>query len=326
MLEFGCATGYMSQVLRDERGCEVTGVEIDAEAAEQAKKFCMGVIVGDAEALDLSRELAGERFDAVVFADVLEHLRDPDALLSRVRQFVADGGRVIASIPNVAHGSVRLSLLAGEFRYRPQGLLDDTHLRFFTRATIEDLFETSGYIVLRWLRQHTAIDAAEIRIGDVPEDLVERLAADTDATTYQFVIEAVPSEASHHLAAIRQVLDETRGELEEARSALEERKTDQCELERMRRAHSVLSQRIATERVSMSNRVQELQDKIVDIGHLREEIEWRKGVSAQLEEANEWLQRSVDHLEEEIATLLGSRSFRYTAPLRRIFGLFSSSP
>ena len=326
MLEFGCATGYMSQVLRDERGCEVTGVEIDVEAAEQAKAFCKRVIAGDAEALDLSRELAGEHFDAVVFADVLEHLRNPEALLSRVRQFVADGGRVIASIPNVAHGSVRLSLLAGEFRYRQQGLLDDTHLRFFTRATIEDLFETSGYVVLRWLRQHTAIDAAEIRIAEVPEDLAERLAADTDATTYQFVTEAVPSEASHHLPAIRQVLDETRGELKEARSALEVRKTAQAELEQMRRAHSVLNQRIATERVVMSNRVQEIEDELVQIEHMREEIEWRKGVSAQMEEANEWLQDSVDRLEGEIAAVLSSRSYRYTAPLRRIFGLFSSSP
>src|SRR5207248_2616993 len=96
-------------------------------------------LVGDAEELDLETELGGERFDAILFADVLEHLRDPAALLKRVRPLVAENGVVIASIPNVAHASVRLALLGGSFRYREWGLLDETHLRFFTRHGVEDL-------------------------------------------------------------------------------------------------------------------------------------------------------------------------------------------
>src|SRR5436305_8188805 len=120
VLEFGCATGYMSQMLRDRLGATVVGVELNAEAAQLAAVHCDRVLVGDAEEIDLEAELGGERFEAVLFADVLEHLRDPAALLRRVRPFVAEGGVVIASIPNVAHARVRLALLRGSVQYREE--------------------------------------------------------------------------------------------------------------------------------------------------------------------------------------------------------------
>ena len=98
---------------------------LDPAAAAEAERFCERVVVGDAETLPLDEHLGDERFDAVLFADVLEHLRNPAAMLRRVRPFVVDEGAIVASIPNVAHVSVRLALLAGEFRYRDMGLLDD---------------------------------------------------------------------------------------------------------------------------------------------------------------------------------------------------------
>src|SRR5829696_4733848 len=147
VLEFGCATGYMSQVLKERLGCTVVGIEIDRDAASLAERHTERVIVGDAEKIDYAAELAGEAFDVVMFADVLEHLKEPADVLRRVRPFIAENGVVIASIPNIAHGSVRLALLAGEFRYRDWGLLDDTHLRFFTRESIVDLFESAGLVV-----------------------------------------------------------------------------------------------------------------------------------------------------------------------------------
>ena len=153
VLEFGCATGYMSQVLKERLGCTVVGIEIDRDAATLAEQHTERVIVGDAEKIDYATELAGEVYDVVMFADVLEHLKEPADVLRRVRPFVSDNGIVIASIPNIAHASVRLALLGGEFRYREWGLLDDTHLRFFTRASIQDLFEETGYAVTHWLRQ-----------------------------------------------------------------------------------------------------------------------------------------------------------------------------
>ena len=85
VLELGCATGCMSSVLKIRLGCSVTGVELCAEAAEQARAHCERVIVGDAETLAYEQFLGPLRFDAVVAADVLEHLRQPGSLLGRLR-------------------------------------------------------------------------------------------------------------------------------------------------------------------------------------------------------------------------------------------------
>ena len=92
VLEFGCATGYMSSVMKSRLGCSVTGVELCAEAAAQAREHCERVIVGDAERLAYEQILDDLRFDAVVFADVLEHLRQPVNLLRRIRPFLREDG------------------------------------------------------------------------------------------------------------------------------------------------------------------------------------------------------------------------------------------
>jgi 2-polyprenyl-3-methyl-5-hydroxy-6-metoxy-1,4-benzoquinol methylase len=199
VLEIGCAAGHMSEVLRSRLGCSVAAIEISPAVAEIARRHCDRIVVGDAETVDFEVLFGGDRFDAIVFADVLEHLRDPGTVLQRIRPFLADGGAVIASIPNFAHGSVRLALLGGEFHYRDTGLLDRTHLRFFTRETVEDLFETSGYVITQWLRRRLAIEASEIGPPDrpVPQVVHDWLAAEPEVTTYQFVVRAVPSAAGH---------------------------------------------------------------------------------------------------------------------------------
>ncbi len=100
VLELGPATGYMSRVFA-ERGCTVVGVEVDAAMAERAAGFCERLIVGDLDTLDLEAELGDERFDAIVSADVIEHLKDPLGTLRRLRRFLGDDGRFVISIPNV---------------------------------------------------------------------------------------------------------------------------------------------------------------------------------------------------------------------------------
>ena len=132
VLDVGTATGYVAEILSGYE-CQVTGIEVDPESARKAEGVCQKVVVGDVENLDLSGELEKESFDVVVFGDVLEHLKDPLHTLKRLKPFLNPEGYVVASIPNVAHGSVRLALLKGKFQYQSLGLLDDTHLRFFTR-------------------------------------------------------------------------------------------------------------------------------------------------------------------------------------------------
>ncbi|HEX8754585.1 MAG TPA: class I SAM-dependent methyltransferase [Solirubrobacterales bacterium] len=193
VLELGPATGYMSRVFR-ERGCSVVGIEIDAEMAERAGEFCERVIVGDLDALDLAAELGDERFDAIVAADVLEHLRDPLAALTSLRPFLAADGAFVISVPNVAHGSVRLALLTGHFDYREIGLLDSTHLRFFTRETFEGLLDEAELGLAELHRHDLNLDASEVPFDAeaIPLAVRERLESDPDARTYQFVAKAIP--------------------------------------------------------------------------------------------------------------------------------------
>ncbi|MEW6447354.1 MAG: glycosyltransferase [Bacillota bacterium] len=193
VLEIGCATGYMTKVLKEEFGCRVTCVEINPSAAEKAKVYCDEMIVGDIEALNLGELLKPEEFDVILLADVLEHLKDPWGTLRKLHPFLKTDGYILASIPNVAHAGLILELLEGKFRYRPLGLLDDTHLRFFTGETIQGLFEESGYTVSVWDRVILGPDATEfeVDIGRYPEQVIDYLyATNPEAETYQFIVKA----------------------------------------------------------------------------------------------------------------------------------------
>jgi O-antigen biosynthesis protein len=191
VLDVGCAAGDLARVLA-ERGCGVTGIEIDPEAAHQAEKHCERVIVGDVEDLDLSEMLGDEAFDVIVFGDTLEHLKDPLRTLDRLEPFLRLEGYVVASIPNVAHGSVRLALMQGKFQYSPLGLLDDTHLRFFTRESVEQLFEDAGFLITGLKRTLLGIFDTEIEVDieQTPDEVLEVVQEDPEASTYQFVLTA----------------------------------------------------------------------------------------------------------------------------------------
>ena len=220
VLELGPATGYMSEVLTS-NGCTVVGIEGDPEMARLAAEHCERVIVGDIDTLDLDAELASERFDVIVAADVLEHLRDPLGVLRRLRPFLEPSdGAFVVSLPNVAHGSVRLALLQGSFSYQDRGLLDRTHLRFFTKESMEQLFDEAGLAIVHVDRRQLALDASEVHfdVSGVPEELLRHIEADPDARTYQFVVRALPVDA-----AVTRRLEETLREqsfaLDEARHA-----------------------------------------------------------------------------------------------------------
>lgn len=196
VLDVGCASGYLAAVLT-QRGCVVSGVEMDERAAVEAGQHIDRVVVGDLESIDLATEFAGNEFDVVVYGDVLEHLRDPLPTLRQGRALLARGGCVVASVPNIAHGAVRLALLRGEFTYRELGLLDVTHVRFFTRDNLEALMRSAGLVMVDTRRTVAGIFETELAIKpeDFPPALVDEILADRDATTYQFVVRAVADDA-----------------------------------------------------------------------------------------------------------------------------------
>lgn len=193
VLDIGCATGYLAALLR-ERGCQVDGVEYDPVMAEQAAPHVDRLEVGDVQAMDLPALFGGHSYDAVVLGDVLEHLTDPLRVLRSALGLLKPGGFFAISLPNVAHGSVRLGLLKGRFRYTPTGLLDDTHLRFFTLESVLDLMTAAGLAVVELRRTTAELFSTEVEVfeGDFPVELVALVAAEPEATTYQFVFRAVP--------------------------------------------------------------------------------------------------------------------------------------
>ncbi len=210
VLDVGCATGGLLEALK-ERGNEGLGLEGDAPQARAAA--ARGLAVTE---WDLRRglpPLEGQTFDVVIFADVLEHVADPAPLLQGARSHLAPGGRLLISVPNVAHLSVRLRLLAGRFEYRDHGIMDQTHLRFFTRHSASRLLEGCGYQVLRQMAvpaipappglERLAIGRAWVgsrawrRLEEFLTELVPGLFA------YQFVLEAAPLGASETAEARR---------------------------------------------------------------------------------------------------------------------------
>jgi O-antigen biosynthesis protein len=194
VLDLGVADGSVARVLTA-IGCHVWGVEADEEAAAEAAQICNDVVVADIETVNLNDAFDGRRFDVVLCLDILEHLKDPVAVLSQVKKLLEPRGWVILSIPNVAHGDVRLQPLEGPFNFNDLGLLDRTHLRFFDREGVVDLVAGAGMSILDLDRVRLAVGGTEIAVDASDPVVAERLAADPETETYQFVIMAVPSES-----------------------------------------------------------------------------------------------------------------------------------
>ncbi|HEU4510848.1 MAG TPA: bifunctional glycosyltransferase/class I SAM-dependent methyltransferase [Pyrinomonadaceae bacterium] len=144
VLEVGTATGYLSSEMA-KRGCVVTGIEQDPEMAKIAEKHCRKMFVGDVENLDFSQL---GTYDAIILGDVVEHLRNPREFLQKTGKLLNAGGKILISLPNVANIWVRLNLLFGRFNYSRVGILDESHLRFFTLETSKKIARDSGLEVI----------------------------------------------------------------------------------------------------------------------------------------------------------------------------------
>jgi methionine biosynthesis protein MetW len=196
VLDVGCGAGALGAALREERGIEVMGLELSADAAARARERLDAVVEADIDALV---ELPFERgsFDAMVFGDVLEHLRDPHRLLRVLRPWLADDGTLVCSIPNVGHWSVVLPLLTQDrWPYADAGLLDRTHVHFFTLTEAELMLRECGF---------TLQSAATTTLTQPPPPAVDHLirfltALGTDEaqsrqrlTAYQYLLVAHPA-------------------------------------------------------------------------------------------------------------------------------------
>jgi len=148
VLELGCAEGVFAATIKQRTGAEVWGIEFNSDAADQARALLDRVLVGDAD--EQIAELPDAYFDAIICNDVLEHLVDPGATLSKLRPKLKPEGVVVASIPNIRFvPALSKIVFRKDFPQQDSGIFDRTHLRFFTRKSIRRMFKASGFMMRR---------------------------------------------------------------------------------------------------------------------------------------------------------------------------------
>lgn len=145
VLEVGCATGYMTKFLKENYNCVIDCIDIDADAAISAAPYSRKTIVADIENFDFSS--LDTKYDVILFADVLEHLRFPENILVKSKYCLKNEGIIVASIPNITHASICNEIANGRFEYRHLGLLDNTHIKFFSRSSLLRMFIDCGFTI-----------------------------------------------------------------------------------------------------------------------------------------------------------------------------------
>jgi starch synthase len=194
ILDVGCGEGILGKRLLEKGVKEVVGIEINQDVCDRAKKNLSRIIHGDIEEIELTFD-AGH-FDCVVLADILEHLRYPLLTLKKLKRYLSHSGTLVASIPNIRYWGIINMLVEGHWKYADYGILDKTHLRFFTKKEIEGLFTDLGFEITcvhanidhKYYELHNAF-SGEIAFGRV---LLQRLATEElqDLFVTQYIISA----------------------------------------------------------------------------------------------------------------------------------------
>lgn len=197
VLELGCGDGSMSRLLRERCEAHIIGIDHNPDIVWQAQRYCDYVFTEDLDDPHSLDALEGEKFDVITLVDVLEHLQHPEALLQRLKPLLLDEGQILISIPNIAHSSVRLELLNGRFDYETAGILDATHLKFFTAESVQALLEDADFVV----------NEIDYTWHDLPDEVITRYLKaagleptaaalakfhEPDAIAYQFIISSSP--------------------------------------------------------------------------------------------------------------------------------------
>ncbi|QIL81852.1 methyltransferase domain-containing protein [Diaphorobacter sp. HDW4A] len=209
VLDLGCGSGALGQYLKETLGCTSDGLTWSEAEAAHARPNYGQVEVADLETCDLLTLFTNKHYDYIVCADVLEHLRQPERILAACRKLLKPEGKLLVSVPNAGYAGLVAELLQGEFRYREEGLLDRTHLRFFTRRSLARFLGENAWRidVLDTVRRELPESEFKTQFDDLPPAVARYLLATPDALAYQFigaahpVVEAVtdnPDQASDH--------------------------------------------------------------------------------------------------------------------------------
>ena len=159
VLDVGCSIGALGEQIKQKFGAEVTGIELDEQMAKVANEKLDLVILGDLDKIILKDYLLPKYFDCIIFADILEHIKNPWDKLKSATTFLSDGGIIIVSIPNIRHYTTIINLIfRGYWPYRERGIHDKTHLRFFTLKNILELFQYANLKIIQIKRNFRIIE------------------------------------------------------------------------------------------------------------------------------------------------------------------------
>jgi methionine biosynthesis protein MetW len=196
VLELGCASGYIGGILMREKGCQVTGVEFDPRAAAEARAQGLTVIEGSLEDPEFRASIVGG-YDFVTASDVLEHLREPAPVLNHIKHWLAPKGQAIISVPNVATWEIRSQLFfRGDFEYKETGIMDRTHVHFFTWDTLHKLVQEQGWTILDNAVEKWDVPVAYGVFISAPRDVrkfLERLGPGWGGKTMRFMFHGAAS-------------------------------------------------------------------------------------------------------------------------------------
>lgn len=198
VLELGCAHGRMTKYLKENLNCTVTIAEVDKVAGKVASQWAsesfIGQYDGDVERVNFFSELnlsSNNNFDYIIFADVLEHLQNPKIVLDKCKKLLSPIGSIWISVPNISHNAVLIDLWNDKFTYRETGLLDNTHLRFFTESSLAKMVEDCGLVVNNAINLKNVVENTEFKnsYDDVPAIIALLMKHREHGETYQFVWE-----------------------------------------------------------------------------------------------------------------------------------------
>ena len=200
VLEFGAASGRVTKILKERYNCKVFIVEFNEEDYNHAIKYAEQGFCGDLESYEWLDMWNDERFDFVMFTDVLEHLKDGHKALTETTKILKSDGSVLISIPSIGHNDIFIKLLKGDFDYTDIGLLDDTHLHLYTEKTLKNLVDGTGYIIdkikYKTIKTGSTEQFREIEPTLTPE--FERMLLNRqNGEVYQFVMVLKKKDAEH---------------------------------------------------------------------------------------------------------------------------------
>jgi glycosyltransferase involved in cell wall biosynthesis/2-polyprenyl-3-methyl-5-hydroxy-6-metoxy-1,4-benzoquinol methylase len=326
VLDLGSGPGIVSRMLATAAGRTVTCADLDAEALAEARAAgVQETILVDLRDPQWVGELTGRHYDVVILADVLEHLVEPEQVLRTLREqdIIAADGIVVVSFPNIAHESIILELLTGNFEYTPTGLLDSTHLRFFTRNSMQALLESTGYLVTethRTLRnaEETASGNRALEVDAELRRVVGKYGNESD--TYQYVMVARPStEVARVAIAERRLSSEHTAHL----SSLAEVERLTRQLNELRRKQQQLDEQFRRAQDGIANeRLDALQARESQRRAEQERIEFQQKLKEsqekfdQLQKKSNDLQESMNKLQARLNQLTRSNAYRAGKAIR----------